>query len=160
MAWTEQRLKQSVIALLSAEFIAENWVWGFAQLCLLGFQLLLQACPSISWGRAKGCLPAILPALCIVRPVQSGAKILQNWQFVVEPEINGFIQYPWGCSVWILATWFLFLLFLSHQNSCAGVWCCWVLFLTPKLAYLSLNVWYASFERGGILSTVTNEPSC
>lgn len=29
-----------------------------------------------------------------MKPVQSGAKILQNWQlFVVEPEINGFIQY-------------------------------------------------------------------
>lgn len=54
-----------------------------------------------------------LPALCIVRPVQSGAKILQNWQlFVMDPEINGFIQYPWGCSVWILATWLFFFFFL------------------------------------------------
>lgn len=79
-----------------------------------------------------------LPALCIGRPVQSGTKILQNWQlFVVEPAINGVIQDPWGCSVWILATWFYIFLFLSHQNSCTEVWCCCIPIFNTK-AHLSL----------------------
>lgn len=79
-----------------------------------------------------------LPALCIGRPVQSGAKILQNWQlFVVEPAINGVIQDLWGCSVWILATWFYIFLFLSHQNSCTEVWCCCIPIFNTK-AHLSL----------------------
>lgn len=88
-----------------------------------------------------------LPALCIVRPVQSGAKILQNWHlFVVEPAINGFIQYLWGCSVWILTTWFYIFLFLSQQNSCTEVWCCCIpIFNTkahlPLVEYMVCFIW-------------------
>lgn len=95
VAWTEQRLKQSAIPWLSAEL--HCWE-SHLRLCTTLLSAWLLAVPaSMSFWQAKErprvvCLQ-FLPALCIVKPVQSAVKILQKWQlFVVEPEINGFIQ--------------------------------------------------------------------
>lgn len=70
VARTEQRLKQSAIAWLSAELlgIASEALRKF--IVCLAFSCSSRACPSASEGKAKGCLPAIsaCPLHCEASP--------------------------------------------------------------------------------------------
>ena len=136
VAWTEQRLKQSARARLSAELLC--WK-SQPRLCTaLSSAWLLAAPASASFGKlGKGQgLPACDSCLPFASRSRSRAwpKYCRRgsglWWSLREMGLSS------NCEAGQVGSWQLGTLFLSCQNSSTEVWWSCILFLTPKLAYL------------------------
>lgn len=143
MAWTEQRLKQSGIAWLSADL--DCWGSGL-RLCTTLLSACLPAVPaSMSFNKLrKGqglsacnfCLPFVLWGQNTAELAVVCGGAWDEWVYPVSMRLL-------SSDLGNLA---IFFFFLSDQNSCAEVWCCWCPIFNTK-AHLSLVECVVCFIR-------------